>query len=141
MTERPQNKNLTPITTLSSEEAKRRGSAGGKASVKKRRERKTLKETLELIGDLPMHEGKLLDLSKAKNIDQLINANKTVKDQIAVRLAVMAQNGNLRAIELIRDQIGERPATEVKLSGTVLTRKAEDLTDDELEELIGKLKG
>lgn len=36
--------NLKPITTLSSEEAKKRGSAGGKKSVQARRERKLVSQ-------------------------------------------------------------------------------------------------
>ena len=51
--------NLKPIETLSKEEAKKRGSKGGKASVKARRERKAMKEQLEMLLKLPLKNEKL----------------------------------------------------------------------------------
>lgn len=134
---RPQNKNLKPenLTNLTCEERVRIAKKAGKASAKKRAERKTMKETLELISKMPMHDGELLDLDKVKNVDDLLKANKTLGEQIAVRLAVMAQNGNLKAMELYRDQIGEKPVqtVDVRMDAKV------DLDRADIDELLSKL--
>ena len=84
--------NLRPIRKgqLSKEEATRRGSKGGKKSVQKRRERKALKEQLLL----------LLETGNAQ-------------EQLCTSLFEKALSGDVRAFEVIRDTIGEKPVDKV----------------------------
>lgn len=82
--------NLKPIKTLSSEEAKKRGSAGGKKSVEVRKERKMLKDLLE---------------------EALLKNTKTGNRYVNITTALIkeAEKGNVKAYETIRDTLGEKP--------------------------------
>lgn len=85
-------KNLRPFRKgeLSKEEATKRGSKGGKKSVQKRRERKALKEQLLLL---------------------LENGN--AQEELCTSLLEKALSGDVRAFEVIRDTIGEKPVDKV----------------------------
>ena len=76
--------------SLSHEEAARMGRNGGKKSVQKRRERKALKEQLLLL---------------------LENGN--AQEQLCTSLLEKALSGDVRAFEVIRDTIGEKPVDKV----------------------------
>lgn len=81
--------NLKPVKTK--EEARERGRAGGIASGKARRERKTLKEELLLL------------LSKGDT-----------QEKISLALLQKAMNGDTKAFEVIRDSIGEKPIEKIE---------------------------
>lgn len=87
--------NLTPVKTK--EEARIRGSAGGKKSGEVRRRKRELKEILELLLDTAAEKG-----------------NGTKADEIAIALYHEAQNGNVKAFEVIRDTIGQKPVEKVQ---------------------------
>ena len=90
--------NLKPITSLSSEEAKKRGSAGGKASVEARRKKKLFKdEILKRMGEDDWNE--MIDrlIARAKNTD--------------------------KAFEVLRDTVGQKPKEEVEAK---ITKSYED---------------
>lgn len=78
--------NLKPIKTLSSEEAKRRGSVGGKKSAEVRRARKTFNKSL---------------------VEALENNN--TQEAIVKAIINQAKSGNIKAFEVIRDTVGEKP--------------------------------
>lgn len=74
---------------LTSEEARKRGSAGGKASVQARKEKKWFKEEIEKqIGG---------------SIDKIINA-----------MLEKAKKGDIQAGQFLRDTIGEKPTDKVE---------------------------
>lgn len=81
-------KNLKPIKKgqLTSEEAKRRGSKGGKKSAEVRKARKTFSEDL------------LEALNDGETQKKVLNA-----------LLTQCKKGNVRAFEILRDTIGEKP--------------------------------
>lgn len=81
--------NLKPVKTK--KEARERGRAGGIASGKARRERKTLKEELLLL------------LSKGDT-----------QEKISLALLQKAMNGDTKAFEVIRDSIGEKPIEKIE---------------------------
>lgn len=100
--------NLIPQAhVLTVEEA----SKGGKASGETRRKQRTLKEIGDMIGKLPM--------KSHKNIELLKSAGLTDEDMIRdvgmmFRLAVNAENGDPRSIELLaklRKQLTEQVET------------------------------
>lgn len=103
--------NLKPIETLSKEEAKKRGSKGGKASVKSRRQRKAMKEQLEILLNLP-----LKDKNLKEEISNLGVEEKDIDNQMAMTIALYQEaiRGNTKAYELIRDTIGEKPIEQVQ---------------------------
>lgn len=95
-------KNLKPIRSTS--EAREKGKAGGVASGKARRERKTLKE-------------------------ELITLLKTGDNQTKLSVALLssALNGNVKAFEVIRDTIGEKPKDEIVVENPNATKVLESI--------------
>ncbi len=105
-------KNLQPIKTLTKEEAKKRGSNGGKASVESRRKRKAMREQLESLLNMPVKNTKL----KAQISSQLGIKSGDIDNQMAITVALYqkALRGDTKAYELIRDTIGEKPIEQVQ---------------------------
>lgn len=96
--------NLVPIEHLSNDEAKRRGSAGGKASGEARRKKKTIKETINLMLSMPI----INDKTK-KQMQQLGYTDEDMINQTALVLAMYkkALNGDVSAFNTLSDRSGE----------------------------------
>lgn len=107
----PKKENLKPIKKgeLSKEEAKKRGSAGGKKSVETRRAKKSMKE--------------MLDYLLEKEIANKQGDKAITKEAITAALINQALKGNVKAYEVIRDTIGEKPENKIKLDGGVEVQK------------------
>jgi hypothetical protein len=99
------NENLKPFQ--STEEARERGRKGGIASGIARRERKTLREELLL----------------------LLQKNES-QERISLALLQKALDGDIKAYEVIRDTIGEKPVektqNEVNVSYETMLKEVED---------------
>ena len=91
-------KNLKPVRSVS--EARKKGRKGGIASGKKRRELKAFKDLLEagLSQEIKTESGK----------------SYTRAEYIALKLIKTAENGNIKAFEVIRDTIGQKPVDKVE---------------------------
>ena len=81
------------LKTLTPSEARENGKKGGIVSGLARRERKALKEQLLLLLE-----------------------NKEIQNNICVALIDKAQNGDIKAFEVIRDTIGEKPTDKHELN-------------------------
>ena len=90
------NNNLKSLSTRSPQERKAIAQKGGKASVKKRAELKTIKEELLLL----LAEG---DTQK----------------KISLALIQKALNGDIKAFEVIRDSIGQKMTERVEVTQTI----------------------
>lgn len=126
--ERPQNKNLRVLT---SEEAREVGRKGGIASGVARRNKRTLKEDLEILMGRQVADPKLKKtLAKIAGIDE--KAEMTNQEAVNIALFGALLKGNVKAFELIQATLGQAP-----LKGTTeeqTQRKVEiidDLPDDE----------
>ena len=108
--------NLEPMMgknrNLSTEEARRIGSKGGKASGEARRRERTLKETLEKLLSLPIRDEQTKDFIRALGFNDEELNNKTA---INVAMYQEALKGNVKAYELIRDTMGEKPTDKVAI--------------------------
>lgn len=103
--------NLKPVTKRSKEEAREISKKGGIRSGESRRERKKLKEELLLL------------LSENNN-----------NRKMSLAILKKALKGNIKAFEIIRDTIGEKPkeqieSTNVEMSYEDYIKKIED-TDE-----------
>lgn len=96
-------KNLKPIRSVS--EAREKGKNGGIASGKARRNRKTLKE--ELIALLETGDNQV---------------------KLSVALLTSALDGNVKAFEVIRDTIGEKPKEEISIENPQTTKVLESIS-------------
>lgn len=97
--------NLKPIRKgeLSKEEAKKRGSAGGKKSVEVRRAKKTMKEMLDYLleKELPNKKGEMV----------------TYREAMLTSMVKKAIEGDVKACVFVRDTSGETPTQVTELTG------------------------
>lgn len=96
--------NLTPFTSEQSrEEAAKNGRAGGIASGQARREKKELRQMLEMLLD-------------KEYTDKKTGKTATGREAITTALIGQAMKGNVKAFETIRDSIGEKPVEKVMIA-------------------------
>lgn len=98
--------------TLTVEEA----SKGGKASVESRRRKKDLKEALEMLLERETKD-------KAGNV-------VTGAQAISARLYAEALKGNVKAFEVLRDTVGQKPVEKVMIA------EVEQSVIDEVEKAV-----
>ena len=110
---------------LSKEEAKRRGSIGGKKSGESRRQKKTMRETLQDALQIELSSDKLQELGADMS---LLNGQNTVLSAIIASTIREAINGDTKAIQFVRDSIGEQPKQEIVQE--VITKDDIELIDD-----------
>ena len=110
-------KNLKPFASES--EAREKGAKGGKASGKARRDKKTLKDCLEI----------LLERAEKVEID-----GKTLKltgaELIALTAYQKAAGGDIKAMEFVRDTAGQKPVEKVMIA------EVEQSVVDEVEAMV-----
>lgn len=103
--------NLNPARTKS--EAREKGAKGGKASGEARRAKKTLRELVELFGELGVSD----EARKKMKAIGIPEEFWTRKMQPVVALFSKANKGDVGAFNAIRDIIGEKPVDKTQLSG------------------------
>ena len=100
---------------INSQNAAEYGRMGGRKSGEKRREKRTMRETLETLLSMSLTNGKTENLEKIKGFKNITkDSNIPVGDKIAVNLVKKAMAGDLQAVAMIRDQIGEKPKEEIE---------------------------
>lgn len=108
--------NLENLKVPTSEEARRNGAAGGRASGEARRRRKAMREVLDELLELPLRKGvikelqSLADLAGPNGKTNLLNGKVNVTVEQAVLLAQILQaiNGNTKAATFLRDTAGQK---------------------------------
>ena len=108
------NKNLKRLT---SNEARENGKIGGIKSGEIRREKRKLKEELLFLLDC--------------KID-----NVTIREKICVALIQKALNGDIKAFEVIRDTIGEKPTNKTDINSGIRIQRI--FIDEETKKLADK---
>lgn len=103
--------NLIPRTTLSTEEAKRMGSKGGKKSAEKRRQNKTFKELCSTFANSKLTNAEFQAKLKNLGIEDEELTNKTA---MMVSLYMQVLKGNVKAFEVFRDTMGEQVVQKVE---------------------------
>lgn len=95
--------NLIPFTSNQSrEEAKRNGSKGGQKSGEVRRQRKAMKEQMEMLLALPFKQEKQLKFMKDLGIEE-----NEIDNQMALIVAMYgkALKGDVQAFNIIREVV------------------------------------
>lgn len=128
-------KNLKPVRTK--REAKERGRKGGIASGEARRAKRTFKDRIKWLMELPMGEGSVTEDTDIKNVRLIPSANLTAIDQIIVAQFQKAAKGDTKAAEFIRDTLGEKPKEKMEIKSDIKNESIE-----KVEALVNKeLKG
>lgn len=129
--------NLTPVRD--EEEARRLGRKGGIASGKARRQRKAMRETLEIMMSMPLKGGKNVDIGDVKSFAALKGKNINVSEALALSILQNAMNGNVKAFAQIMELMGEnkpgRGTKENNLLEVILAGTMEDMDTDDIPEI------
>ena len=116
-------KNLRPQTERTKSEQREIAKKGGIASGESRRQKRTLRKSLELA-------------LQTKNPDGI-----TRQDEIVIALIDKAVKGDIRAFEVIRDSIGEKPSDKVDLFSSDGSMTPKSWTPkDVADELIAQMQ-
>jgi len=109
-------KNLEKRVQFSSSDgsAKINGAKGGKKTAENKRKRKSFAEALEILLQMPLKPGEVTPLEDVLTMEDGKKANLTVNDAIMLKLICKAKAGDPKAIELIREQIGEAKPIQVE---------------------------
>ena len=110
------------LKTLSPSEARKNGRKGGKASGKARRERKTAKEILTYLLNLPIENGHPKD--KFKSLKDIKGKNLTSLTSGLAHLTKDVAGGDKKAIDLA-----------LRITGEMIEQVQVNTTDETIEEL------
>lgn len=131
--------NLKPIKKgeLTREEAKKRGSNGGKKSAKVRKQKKLFKEIfIELLSyDIEKFTTNEELLEKLAEINPLFASKIDVKTVISAQVLKKAINGDLAAISMLKAQIGEEPVHEINQTNQNINITDEKVINSVLEKM------
>ena len=120
--------NLKP--PRSTEEARERGSKGGKASVESRRRKKDLKAKMKALLELPVTDTKQKEVLEEMGVEEIDNATLML-----VGLFQAAISGDVSAVKEIRNILGEERRTslekaEIKAKTKLLQANASKIDGD-----------
>lgn len=99
--------NLKPITTLSKEEAAKRGRNGGIKSGETRRARKTAQELLKSILSKQMNDEQIEEILGTSSV--LLGGDKSAYNVMMVKALQGAMSGDVKSQVFIRDTVGDAP--------------------------------
>ena len=122
------------FSRMTPEQRAENGRKGGLAKREATRKRKEMRETLDILLNMPMKKGKVCTAEDIKCFADLKGKNITIDQAMMVCLVQKALKGDLNAIGMVRDTVGEKPAE--KVEATVTKNPFDELTADELRELI-----
>ena len=111
--------NLIPFNELTEEEQRILARKGGKASGKARRAKKNMRESLEILLEMPLKGGKAADVEQIKNFAELKGKNITVEQAMLIAQIQKALKGDTQALSFLRDTSGQKPDDNVNLTGAV----------------------
>lgn len=114
------------------------GRKGAQKSMETKRKRKEMRETLDILLKMPLKKGKQYNAEDIKCFADLKGKNITIDQAVMVCLVQKALKGDLSAIAMVRDTVGEKPVEKVNVDATVTKNPFDELTADELRELIAK---
>lgn len=117
--------NLIPLNKRTKEEQREIARKGGVASGKARRKKKLLRQIIDEIGESRLNTNEAKDIAKTLGIRQ-----KDVTYDVAVMFKAVseAMNGNIKAMEFMRDTRGQSPKNDggVNIDITIPVFKGED---------------
>mgnify|MGYP001623245468 FL=1 len=128
--------NLVPINERTKSEQREIASAGGKASGKARRRKKSMKQKMQLLLSLPAADNDQAELS-AMGVDPEDMDNEMV---LVKALFLAAAEGDTKAFDRIQDVLGRTVAREELALKKQEAKKWNTPSNGKLEELISGLQ-
>lgn len=100
------------------------GRRGGRTKAENYKTRRGICETMKILLEMSLSTGKVNTVDEIRAFGKLKGKNVIVRDAICIRLVQKALTGDLKAIEMVRDTVGEKPTDKLDitdLTPTVLT--------------------
>lgn len=107
------NENLIPQAHVLTDEERR---AGGYASAKARREKRSMREDAQFILSLLVQSGEQYEPDQIVELAEMNNKEISVQTAALMAQAEKAINGDWKAFEILRDTAGEKPMDKNELS-------------------------
>lgn len=108
--------NLIPQSERTKSEQRKIAQKGGIASGKARREKKLMRETLDMLLSMPIKNGKLADVDDIRSFAAIKGKNISVQEAIMIAQIQKAMKGDTKAAEYVRDTIGQKPVDSIDMS-------------------------
>ena len=107
------------------------GRKGAEKANETRRKRKEMRETLDILLNMPLKKGKVYSAEEIKSFADLKGKNITIDQAMMVCLVQKALKGDLNAIGMVRDTVGEKPTDKMEIKDTtpVIISGEGDLSD------------
>ena len=106
-------KSFKDMTTKELQEA---GRKGGIKSGETKRNKKAMKETLELLLSMPLKNKKLVEPEQIKSFADLNGKNIDIQTAILIAQIQKALKGSVASAEFLRDTAGQRPEDRINLN-------------------------
>ena len=124
--------NLIPFNELTEEQQREMARKGGIKSGEVRREKKAMKQQIELLLSLPLKDKKAIKQLEALGID-----TENIDNQMAMVISMWQQSirggkGAVEAAKFLRDTAGENPSVKVDVN---------DVTNKKFDEICSQLGG
>ena len=111
--------NLIPLNERAKDEQREIARKGGIARGEQRREEKLIKDSLKILLAMPSTKG-----------------NETIQDDLALALVNAGLGGNVKAIETIRDTLGQKPSDKVEVTNNEMSaEQREEMFERIMEEV------
>jgi len=124
---------------MSKEELSACGKAGAIKSAETRRRKKAMKDSLDILLNMPLKSGKQCDVEAVKNFANLKGKNITVEQAMLIAQIQKALKGDTQALTFLRDTSGQKPEDNLNVVGQIDTSNPYDeLTVEELKALAKK---
>ena len=125
--------NLIPLNKRPKEEARKIQSKGGKASAKASRERKTIRETMEMLLSQPITDRKTLSQLKRMGMGMDEDGNEIEITNVAIIPLSILQGvlmGDSKMVAIAIKLMGEDAGDKLELTGSLdLTEKVSKIQD------------
>ena len=107
------------------------GRKGAEKANETKRKRKEMRETLDILLNMPLKKGKVYSAEEIKSFADLKGKNITIDQAMMITLVQKALKGDLNATTMVRDTVGEKPTdkTEIKDTTPVIISGEGDLSD------------
>ena len=107
------------------------GRKGAEKANETKRKRKEMRETLDILLNMPLKKGKVYSAEEIKSFADLNGKNITIDQALMVKLIQKALKGDLNAIGMVRDTVGEKPTDKMEIKDTtpVIISGEGDLSD------------
>ena len=107
------------------------GRKGAEKANETKRKRKEMRETLDILLNRPLKKGKVYSAEEIKSFADLKGKNITIDQAMLITLVQKALKGDLNAITMVRDTVGEKPTDKMEIKDTtpVIISGEGDLSD------------